>query len=164
MMVDALCFFLFYSTALLLLGLQDISNPEFRIHFFNWRLFQPWIWKYSFGCLKKSPTYTLFTTANPIYCRSLYRKFWLMYEYVGDFCVIWNPLTQSLHNSFFLKSQNCMLRREGCSFLQQYKGGVIEYTKSLVNTNSFYTNFTNTHFQKVPIPHLTRTMKQKFLH
>ena len=29
------------------------------------------------------------------------------------------------------------------------------YTKSLVNTNSFYTNFTNTHFQKVPIPHLT---------
>ena len=38
------------------------------------------------------------------------------------------------------------------------------YTKSLVNTNSFYTNFTNTHFQKVPIPHLTRTMKQKFLH
>ena len=39
-----------------------------------------------------------------------------------------------------------------------------DYTKSLVNTNSFYTNFTNTHFQKVPIPHLTRTMKQKFLH
>ena len=38
------------------------------------------------------------------------------------------------------------------------------YTKSLVNTNSFYTNFTNTHFQKVPIPYLTRTMKQKFLH
>ena len=38
------------------------------------------------------------------------------------------------------------------------------YTKSLVNTNSFYTNFTNTHFQKVPIPHLTRTMKQKFFH
>ena len=41
---------------------------------------------------------------------------------------------------------------------------LIMYTKSLVNTNSFYTNFTNTHFQKVPIPHLTRTMKQKFLH
>ena len=38
------------------------------------------------------------------------------------------------------------------------------YTKSLVNTNSFYTNFTNTHFQKVLILHLTRTMKQKFLH
>ena len=38
------------------------------------------------------------------------------------------------------------------------------YTKSLVNTNSFYTNFTNTHFQKVPISHLTRTMKQKVLH
>ena len=29
------------------------------------------------------------------------------------------------------------------------------YTKSLVNTNSVYTNFTNPHFQKVPIPHLT---------
>ena len=40
----------------------------------------------------------------------------------------------------------------------------VSYTKSLVNMNSFYTNFTNTHFQKVPIPHLTRTMKQKFLH
>ena len=39
----------------------------------------------------------------------------------------------------------------------------MNYTKSLVNTNSFYTNFTNTDFQKVPIPHLTRTMKQKFL-
>ena len=37
-------------------------------------------------------------------------------------------------------------------------------SKSLVNTNLFYTNFTNMHFQKVPIPHLTRTMKQKFLH
>ena len=37
-------------------------------------------------------------------------------------------------------------------------------TKSLVNMNSFYTNFTKTHFQKVPIPHLTRTMKQKFLY
>ena len=38
------------------------------------------------------------------------------------------------------------------------------YTKSLVNTNLVHTNFTNKHFQKVPIPHLTRTMKQKFLH
>ena len=37
-------------------------------------------------------------------------------------------------------------------------------TKSLVKTNLFYTNLTNTHFQKVPIPNLTRTMKQKFLH
>ena len=35
--------------------------------------------------------------------------------------------------------------------------------ESLVNTNSFYTNFTNAHFPKVPIPHLTHTMKQKFL-
>ena len=33
------------------------------------------------------------------------------------------------------------------------------YTKSLVNTN-----FTNTYFQKVSIPDLTRTMKQIFLH
>ena len=39
-----------------------------------------------------------------------------------------------------------------------------KYTKSLVNTNLVNTNFTNKHFQKVPIPHLTRTMKQKFLH
>ena len=38
------------------------------------------------------------------------------------------------------------------------------YTNSLVNTDSFYMNFTNTTFQKIPIPHLTRTMKQKFLH
>ena len=28
-------------------------------------------------------------------------------------------------------------------------------SKSLVNTNSFNSNFTNMHFQKVPIPHLT---------
>ena len=34
----------------------------------------------------------------------------------------------------------------------------------LTRSNSFYTNFTNMHFQKVPIPHLIRTMKQKFLH
>ena len=39
-----------------------------------------------------------------------------------------------------------------------------KYTKSSVNVNSFYANFTNTHFQKVSIPHLTRTMKQKLLH
>ena len=32
------------------------------------------------------------------------------------------------------------------------------YTKSLVNTNSFYKNFTDTHFPKVHIPHLTRTL------
>ena len=32
----------------------------------------------------------------------------------------------------------------------------LAYAKSLVNTNSFYTNFTNTHFQKVLIPHLPR--------
>ena len=33
---------------------------------------------------------------------------------------------------------------------------IIIYNKSLVNTNLFYTNFTNTHFQKVLIPHLPR--------
>ena len=38
------------------------------------------------------------------------------------------------------------------------------YTKSLVNADSFYANFITTTFQKIPIPHLTRTMKQKFLH
>ena len=39
----------------------------------------------------------------------------------------------------------------------KYSGSSSLYTKSLVNTISFYTNFTNPHFQKVPIPHLTRT-------
>ena len=38
---------------------------------------------------------------------------------------------------------------------------LLEYTKSLVNTKSFYANFTNTHFQKIPIPYLTRTMKPR---
>ena len=35
------------------------------------------------------------------------------------------------------------------------------YTISLVNANLFYANFTNLTFQKIPIPHLTSTMKQK---
>ena len=39
------------------------------------------------------------------------------------------------------------------------------YTNSMVNANPFYANFTNTTFQKIPIPHLhVSTMKQKFLH
>ena len=38
------------------------------------------------------------------------------------------------------------------------------YTNSLVNTDSFHANLTNTTFQKIPIPHLTCTRKQKFLH
>ena len=38
------------------------------------------------------------------------------------------------------------------------------YTNSLVNVDSFYVNFTNRTFQKFPIPHLTHSMKQKFLH
>ena len=41
---------------------------------------------------------------------------------------------------------------------------ILQYTNSLVNADSFYANFTNTTFQKIPIPHLTRTMKRKFLH
>ena len=35
------------------------------------------------------------------------------------------------------------------------------YTNSF---NSFYANFSNTRFQKVPSPHLKLTIKQKFLH
>jgi hypothetical protein len=36
----------------------------------------------------------------------------------------------------------------------------VTYTKSLVNADLVYANFTKTAFQKVPIPHLTRsTMK-----
>ena len=38
------------------------------------------------------------------------------------------------------------------------------YTNSLVNADSFYTNFTNMTIQKIPISHLTRTMKHKSLH
>ena len=38
------------------------------------------------------------------------------------------------------------------------------YTNSLVNADLFYANFTNTSFQKIPIPHLTCTMTQKVLH
>ena len=41
----------------------------------------------------------------------------------------------------------------------------IPYTNSLVKADSFYANFTNTTFQNIPIPHLTRhPMRQKFLH
>ena len=39
-----------------------------------------------------------------------------------------------------------------------------EDTNSLVNTDSFYANFTNTTFQKISICHLTQPMKQTFLH
>ena len=38
-----------------------------------------------------------------------------------------------------------------------------KYTNSLVNADSFHPNFTETTFEKIPISHLTRTMKQKFL-
>ena len=39
-----------------------------------------------------------------------------------------------------------------------------KYTNFLVNTDSFYENFINADFQKIPIPHITCPMKQKFLH
>ena len=39
-----------------------------------------------------------------------------------------------------------------------------KYTSTLVDEESFYANFTNTTFQKIPVPHLTRAMKQKTLH
>ena len=50
--------------------------------------------------------------------------------------------------------------REGYK-IRKILGQKSTYTKSLVNANSFYANFTNTTFQKSPIPHLTCTMKQK---
>ena len=37
------------------------------------------------------------------------------------------------------------------------------FPNSLVTADSFYASFTNC-IQKIPIPHLTRPMKQKFLH
>ena len=37
-------------------------------------------------------------------------------------------------------------------------------TNSLVNADSFYANFANIPFKKIPVPHLTHTIKQKFLH
>ena len=57
--------------------------------------------------------------------------------------------------------KNLLYSKIVLNFLKELQN---RYTKSLVNTNSFYTNFNNTHFQKVPIPHLICTMKQKFLH
>ena len=42
--------------------------------------------------------------------------------------------------------------------------GTTSYTNFLVKADSFYANFTCTTFQKIPIPHLTCSMKHKFLH
>ena len=77
-------------------------------------------------------------------------------------CQTWANLQ---NNNYFrsIGSKVVILIENSCHFLNLLSLGN-SYTKSLVNMNSFYTNFTNTHFQKVPIPHLTRTMKQKFLH
>ena len=41
---------------------------------------------------------------------------------------------------------------------------ISKYINSLANADLFYTNLTNMAFQKIPIPHLTPTMEQKFLH
>ena len=68
-------------------------------------------------------------------------------------CIMCSP------GKLFRHSPELSLYIEMKSFLNSHS-----YTKSLVNTNLFYTSFTNTHFQKVPIHHLTHTMKQKFLH
>ena len=46
-------------------------------------------------------------------------------------------------------------------FIKVSMTSVVEYTYSLINVDSFYANFTNTTFQKICIPHLTRTMKGK---
>ena len=48
-------------------------------------------------------------------------------------------------------------------FVRNFRLTIINYTNSLVKADSFYTNLTNPNFQKIPIPHLTRPMKQKFL-
>ena len=47
-------------------------------------------------------------------------------------------------------------------FLHQSSQKGFQYTNSLVNADSFYSNFTNKTFQKIPIP--SRSMSQKFLH
>ena len=46
-------------------------------------------------------------------------------------------------------------------FQRIFDASFYKYTKSLVNTNSFYTNFTNKHFQKVPIPQLNTYYKKE---
>ena len=54
---------------------------------------------------------------------------------------------------------------------RHYQTIFFNYTNFLDNVDSFYEKFTNTPFQKIPIPHLTRmlyyntrNMKQTFLH
>ena len=37
----------------------------------------------------------------------------------------------------------------------------MKYTNSLVNADSFYANFTNTTFKKIPIPHLNFMFSKK---
>ena len=40
----------------------------------------------------------------------------------------------------------------------------LDLDNNFSNPDSFYENFTNTTFRKIPIPHLTPPMRQKFFH
>ena len=55
-----------------------------------------------------------------------------------------------------------------CCLLQPTENRLLQnslmYTNYLVNADSFYVNFTNTTFQKIPITDLTHTIKQKAIH
>ena len=101
-------------------------------------------------CTKLTPVHTIQN------CR------WIMWKFLGIFCF---PTCLPSKNSYLCILQVCI------SFVQwsklegrHYQTIFFNYTNSLDNADSFYAKFTNTTFQKIPIPHLTRTMKQKFLH
>ena len=70
---------------------------------------------------------------------------WTLLQFHHHHCSkIWAHLLSCLHNWLITL---------------EFIGWVSIYTKSLVNTNLCYTNFTNTHFQKVPIPwHVLRNI------
>ena len=59
-------------------------------------------------------------------------------------------------------SNNVSLQRKNYLIISLVQVNI--HTNSLVNADSFQANFANTTFQKIPIPHLTRTKKHKFLH
>ena len=104
-----------------------------------------------------------FVLASVVACNCEFPRKASTFEELPHFVRLCNQINWELDNytKIFKKSLLYVL------FLDfQQKNGIylLTFTKSLVNTNSFYTNFINTHFQKVPIPHLTGTMKQKFLH
>ena len=54
--------------------------------------------------------------------------------------------------------------REAIKLIGFYAVSICMYNNSLLNADSFYVNFTNANFQKIPISHLPHPMKQKFLH